>query len=103
MLWIRLTNGCVRKSDGSIDYFVCTFEDISARKHAEEELRKREERIRSSVLHSPLPLLLFDDREEILALSQLWLEQTGYSKEDLRPTEDSTAPPQREKSGDALE
>ena len=82
LLWTRLTNGCVRKSDGSIDYFVCTFEDISARKHTEEELRKSEERFRSSVLHSPLPILLFDDREQILALSQSWLQQTGYSKEE---------------------
>jgi PAS domain S-box-containing protein len=91
MVWTRLTNGCVRKNDGSIDYFVCMFEDISARKQAEEEVRKSEERFRSSVLHSPLPTLLFDDREEILALSQSWLEQTGYSKEELRRIEDWTA------------
>jgi PAS domain-containing protein len=91
MVWTRLTNGCVRKSDGSIDYFVCMFEDISGRKQAEEEVRKSEERFSSSVLHSPLPILLFDDREEILALSQSWLEQTGYSKEELRRIEDWTA------------
>jgi PAS domain S-box-containing protein len=37
IVWTRLTNGCVRKSDGSIDYFVCMFEDISARKAHEEK------------------------------------------------------------------
>jgi PAS domain S-box-containing protein len=103
IVWTRLTNGCVRKSDGSIDYFVCMFEDISARKHAEEELRKSEERFRSSVLHSPLPILLFDDREEILALSQSWLEQTGYSREELRRIEDWTTRAYRERSGEVLE
>jgi PAS domain S-box-containing protein len=103
MVWTRLTNGCVRKSDGSINYFVCTFEDISARKHTEEELRKSEERFRSSVLHSPLPILLFDDREEILALSQSWLEQTGYSKEELRRIEDWTTRACGERSGEVLE
>ncbi len=103
LLWTRLTNGCVRKSDGSIDYFVCTFEDISARKHTEEELRKSEERFRSSVLHSPLPILLFDDREQILALSQSWLQQTGYSKEELRRIEDWTARACGERSGEVLE
>jgi PAS domain S-box-containing protein len=103
LLWTRLTNGCVRKSDGSIDYFVCTFEDISARKHAEEELRKSEERFRSSLLHSPLPILLFDDREQILALSQSWLRQTGYSREELRRIEDWTARAHGERSGEALE
>ena len=102
-VWIRLTNGCVRKSDGSIEYFVCTFEDISARKQAEEEVRKSEERFRSSVLHSPLPTLLFDDREEILALSQSWLEQTGYSKEELRRIEDWTARACLERSDEVLE
>jgi PAS domain S-box-containing protein len=103
IVWTRLTNGCVRKSDGSIDYFVCTFEDISARKHAEEELRKSEERFRSSVLHSPLPILLFDDTEQVLALSQSWLQQTGYSKEELRRIEDWTARACGERSGEVLE
>jgi PAS domain S-box-containing protein len=37
-VWIRLTRSCVRKSDGSVDYFVAVVEDISARKHAEEQL-----------------------------------------------------------------
>ncbi len=54
IVWVRLTVGCVRKSDGSIDYFVSVVEDISARKHAEDELRKSEERFRSSLVHSRL-------------------------------------------------
>src|SRR4029077_5326628 len=39
VIWAKLTVGCVRKSDGPIDYFVSVIEDISARKQAEEELR----------------------------------------------------------------
>src|SRR6267154_2088933 len=38
IVWIRLTRSCVRKSDGSVDYFVAVVEDISARKRAEEQL-----------------------------------------------------------------
>jgi PAS domain S-box-containing protein len=79
------------------------FEDISARKQSEEEVRKSEERFRSSVLHSPLPTLLFDEREQILALSQSWLEHTGYSKEELRHIEDWTARACVERSGEVLE
>ncbi len=81
----------MRKSDGSIDYFVTVVEDVTARKQAEEELRKSEERFRSSVLLSPLPTLLYDDREQILALSQSWLEGSSYSGEELRSIEDWTA------------
>jgi PAS domain S-box-containing protein len=103
MVWTRLTNGCVRRSDGSIDYFVCMFEDISARKHAEEELRKSEERFRFSVLHSPLPIILFDDREQILAISQSWLAETGYSREELRGIGDWTARAYGDRSGEVLD
>jgi PAS domain S-box-containing protein len=90
IIWGRKTVGCVRKDDGSIDYFVATVEDISARKQAEKELRANEERFRSSLLHSPLPILLFDDRENILVISQSWLAQSGYLREELRRLEDWT-------------
>jgi PAS domain S-box-containing protein len=99
----RVTVSCVRKSDGLIDYLVIVVEDITARKQAEEELRKSEERFRSSVLLSPLPTLLYDDREQILALSQSWLEGSSYSAEELRRIEDWTARAYGERSGDVLE
>ena len=38
IVWIRRTVSCVRKRDGSIDYFVSVVEDISAQKHAEEQI-----------------------------------------------------------------
>src|SRR5260370_20194237 len=103
IVWVRLTVSWVRKSDGSIDYFVSVVEDITARKHAEEELRKSEERFRSSVLHSPLPTVLYDDREQILAISQSWLEGSSYSSEELRRIEDWTARAYGERSGEVLE
>jgi PAS domain-containing protein len=98
-----LTVSCVRNSDGSIDYFVVVVEDITARKQAEEELRKSEERFRSSVLLSPLPTLLYDDREQILALSQSWLEESSYVADKLRHIEDWTARAYGERSGEVLE
>jgi PAS domain S-box-containing protein len=86
----RLTVSCVRKSDRSIDYFVGIIQDITWRKQAEEELRKSEERFRSSVLHSPMPTMLFDNREEILAVSQSWLDESGYSSAELCRLKDWT-------------
>src|SRR5262249_9516893 len=87
----------------SVDYFVSMIEDISARKQAERELRDNEERFRSSLLHCPLPILLFDDREQILAISQSWLEQSGYSIDELRRLEDWTIRAYGERSGETLE
>ncbi len=103
IVWARLTVGSVRKSDRSIDYFVSVVEDITSQKQAEEELRKSEERFRYSLLHSPLPILLFDDRGQILALSQSWLEESGYSTDELHSIEDWTARACGEHANEALE
>jgi PAS domain S-box-containing protein len=103
IIWARKTVGCVRKGDGSIDYFVSVIEDISARKQAEKELCENEERFRSSLLHSPLPISLFDDRERILAVSRSWLEQSGYSREELPRLEDWTNRAYGKRSGEVLE
>src|SRR6266478_4652109 len=103
IIWGRKTVGCVRKGDRSIDYFVAVIEDISAHKKAERELRENEERFRSSLLHSPLPMLLFDDREQILAISQSWIAQSGYLREELPRLEDWTVRACGERSGEVLE
>src|SRR5712672_1869893 len=103
IIWCRKTVGSVRKGDGSIDYFVSVIEDISARKQAEKQLRENEERFRSSLLHSPLPISLFDDREQILAVSRSWLEQSGYSREELPRLEDWAIRAYGERSGEMLE
>jgi PAS domain S-box-containing protein len=39
IVWGRLTVGCVRKDDQSVDYFVAVVEDISARKAHEEQVQ----------------------------------------------------------------
>jgi PAS domain S-box-containing protein len=104
IVWGRLTVGCVRRGDGSIDYFVAVIEDITARKRAEEELAKSEERFRTSILHSPVPTALFDDREQILAVSQSWLTAAGFrSVAEFQQAEDFTTRAYGERSGEILE
>ncbi len=39
VVWCNLTVGCVRKQDGTVDYFISVVEDISERKRAEEHAR----------------------------------------------------------------
>lgn len=69
----------------------------------EHELRKSEERFRSSILRSPLPTVLFDDREEILAISRSWLTAAGVSEGELRKMEDWTTRAYGEHSGEVLD
>ncbi len=41
--WTRVTTSCVRRRDGSVDYFVRVVQDVSDRKRAEEQLRRQAE------------------------------------------------------------
>jgi len=77
---VSVTVSPIRDSENRVIGASTIVHDITARKQAEENLRKSEERFRSSLLRSPLPIVLFDDREQIIAVSESWLEATGYSK-----------------------
>jgi PAS domain S-box-containing protein len=92
----------VRVSYNGETYALETNRDITARKRAEAELRKSEERFRSSVLRSPMPIMLFDNREEILAVSQSWLDESGYSSAELRRLEDWTNRAYGQRSAEVL-
>jgi PAS domain S-box-containing protein len=41
IVWASLTVGCVRKTDGGVDYFISVIEDIADRKRAEARLAER--------------------------------------------------------------
>jgi PAS domain S-box-containing protein len=46
--------------------------------------------------------MLFDDREEILAVSQSWVDESGYSRDELCRLEDWTARAYGERSAEVL-
>jgi PAS domain S-box-containing protein len=100
--WARVTATCVRESDRSIDCVIWVIEDISALKQAQEELHKSEEQFRSLLLASPLPIALYDDQEQILAISESWLEESGYSREEMRRLADWTTRAYQERSDEVL-
>ena len=79
------------------------YEEERRRAETLASLRASEERFRSALLNSPLPTLLFDDQEQILAVSRSFLEEAGYSREELRRMEDWTDRAYRERSREVLE
>jgi PAS domain S-box-containing protein len=106
IVWVRLTVGCVREGEGSIDYLVCAVEDISARKHAEEAIhlvmRESNHRVknllglvqaiaRQTAAHDPQDFVrLFSERIQALAANQDMLvrnEWRGIDAEELARTQ----------------
>jgi PAS domain S-box-containing protein len=61
----------VKNSQSDVVLIVREGRIITDRKRAEEELAKSEERFRTSILRSPVPTALFDDREQILTSAKL--------------------------------
>jgi PAS domain S-box-containing protein len=100
---ISLTVSPVRSAQETVVGASMIARDITERKHAEQELRKSEERFRSSIVQSPVPTILFDDREQILAISRSWLKAAGVSAAELHRIEDWTKRAYGERSGEVLE
>ena len=87
---VSLTVSPLRNAGGTIIGASIIARDITARKRTEDALRQSEERFRSSVIKSPVPTILFDDRETIIAISQSWLDAAGFPAHELKQMEDWT-------------
>jgi PAS domain S-box-containing protein len=80
-----------RTADGQIGGALLFFELISEEVAAKRALAESEARFRTSIVHSPVPTMLYDDREQILAISESWLKAAGgVSADDFRRIEDWT-------------
>ncbi len=57
--------------------------DITERRKAQQELKVSEERFRRAVLESPFPIMIHADDGEVLQISKVWTELTGYTPEEI--------------------
>jgi PAS domain S-box-containing protein len=101
--WVRWSMKPWRTVSGRIGGAMLFAEVITEQVEARRALAESEARFRSSLLYSPVPIMLFDDQEKVLAVSTSWLEASGYSREDLSTIEDWTARAYGERQFDMLE
>lgn len=87
VVWISLSSSVVETPSGQAEYRVDVVEDISARKAAQEELRRSEARFRRVLRSSPVPLMMYDQAGNVLGLSESWTEVTGYEPRDIPTVE----------------
>ena len=69
IVWASLTVGCVRKTDGGVDYFVSVVEDITDRKRAEARLAERNAQLDLAGKIARIGSFMYDDGTKKLQLS----------------------------------
>jgi len=85
VIWASISTRCVRRADGSIDYFVALVEDITERKKREERLRLLE-----SVAVTANDAILITEAEpidepgpRIIYVNDAFTRLTGYNPEEV--------------------
>ncbi|MGH9901076.1 MAG: PAS domain-containing sensor histidine kinase, partial [Pyrinomonadaceae bacterium] len=78
-------------TDGKVTGAVITFRDITEQKTAEKALRESETQFRSAVLDASLPIAIHAEDGEILQISKVWTELTGYAHGDIPTVADWAA------------
>ena len=75
---------CVRRADGSVDYFVALFQDISERKRTEIALRDSEAMFRTLATLAPVGIYQTDGHGDCLYTNPRWCEMAGLSPEQAQ-------------------
>lgn len=79
LVYTQLAVSCVRLSDGSVEYVVALVEDITERKHSEEELQ-----LAASVFsYAKEGIMLTDIDGLLIDVNQAFIDITGYEKAEV--------------------
>lgn len=97
LLWVTLSVAALPGADGRPHQIMSTYQDISARKAAEERMRQSEQRFRAMFDHAGVGITLRpaqDRNQQWLEVNDKFCEMTGYGREELlrMSTTDITAP-----------
>ena len=80
---VNLTVACVRRPDGSVDYFLALLEDITERKRMEASLRQSEERMRLFFERQVVGMAIVSLEKQWLQVNDRFCAILGYSREEL--------------------
>ena len=91
---------CHRAPSGRVDRFSTVIRDLSERAEIEADLRASEERFRLLYHHTPTLMHSIDAEGRLIAVSDYWLEQLGYTREAVigRSSTDFFTPESRQRA-----
>ena len=78
VVWASLTVGCVRKTDGGVDYLVSVIQDITVRKQAEARLQKGERKLCELLGALPAAVYVTDSAGHITYCNQSAINLWGF-------------------------
>ncbi len=81
--WVIGQGELTFNNKGEPVYMFGTIQDITKRKHFEQELMQSEERFRNAIISAPIPVMVHDDEGNIIVLSEGWNHFSGYHIEDI--------------------
>lgn len=89
-IWLSLSGRKVSGENGNTRYYEGFIEDISERKHIEEELQKSEEKFAALFWTNPIPSILAEPDGRYVEVNQAFEQATGYRRKEVigrRPVE----------------
>jgi PAS domain S-box-containing protein len=82
-IWTSTRTALLRYADGSPQFFITQVLDITARRRAEENLRRSEQKFRLLYDNAPLGYQSLDQDGLIIEVNRTWLDLLGYSREQV--------------------
>lgn len=81
--WVDDRTQVLRGDHGEVVALQGTLSDITETRLALSRLEESEHRFRRAIKEAPVPIMMHAEDGSVLALSDTWLELTGYSRDDL--------------------
>jgi len=82
-VWLLVSATPQLNDDGSVLQVICSFNDITRRKEAEQRLRQSEAHFRNTFEHAPIGVATFSLTGGFLAVNRTCCDMLGYSRDEL--------------------
>ncbi|MBX3082728.1 MAG: PAS domain S-box protein [Anaerolineae bacterium] len=88
--WARVDITALRDAQGRLIGFSNITRDLTEQKRADESLKESELRFRRAIIDAPFPIMIHAEDGEVLHISNIWTELSGYTHADIPTIADWT-------------